>query len=125
MDGIILGSIGAAAAVFSGIMLIKHILFMVKSNKTTGRVVSARKDAKGWYIPKMRFEAEGNEITAESGEHYSSPLTGEERELRYKRNDPEKIMMTESLRNNIMGYSAGVIIGLLFVLKFWVLGVGM
>ncbi|SFY10557.1 hypothetical protein [Ruminococcus sp. XPD3002] len=124
MDGMILGGVGAAAVVISLIMLIKYIVFTVSSEKTLGTAVSSRQDSKGWYTPKMRFEANGETITAEASEHYSKPISGEKL-LRYSKKEPEKIMLIESLRNNIMGYSAGLIIGLLFVLKFWILGVGM
>ena len=118
----ILGGVGAAALAIGLLLTIRGLIFMKSGEKVLAEVVSCVKSQKGWHSPKVRFRASGKEVEAVSAVEFANEIpAGEQRLIIYNKSKPEDFRFADSFRTNLMGFGGLSVIGLLFVLRFWIL----
>ena len=118
----ILGGVGLAALVIGLGLLGKALVFMKSGEKVLAEVVSCVKSQKGWHSPKVRFRASGKEVEAVSAVEFANEIpAGEQRLIIYNKSKPEDFRFADSFRTNLMGFGGLSVIGLLFVVRFWIL----
>ena len=118
----ILGGVGLAALVIGLGLLGKALVFMKSGEKVLAEVISCVRSQKGWYSPKVRYNASGKEVEAVSAVEFANEIkSGEQRLIIYNKSRPENFRFADSFRTNFMGYGLLAAIGALFVLRFWIL----
>ncbi len=122
MKDIILGIIGAAAAVFGLILLLKMLGLRKKGIITQGEVVSAERNNKNSYTHTLKYTINGREYTEKDKAGYTDSFkAGEMKEIVCEPNAPENFRYKEELRVNLIAAVSCIIIGTGFVLRFIVL----
>lgn len=119
MKDIIFGIIGAAAAVFGIVLLIKTLRLRKSGIAAVGEVVSAECDNKNRYYHTLKYMVNGREYTAKDTAGYSDSFkTGEAKEIICERNAPESFKYAEELTANLIASVCYILIGTGFVLRF-------
>lgn len=122
MKDIILGIIGAAAAVFGIMLLIKTLMLRKKGIITQGEVISAERNNKNSYIHTLKYTINRCEYTEKDKARYTDSFkAGEMKEIICDPNAPESFKYAEELRVNLIAAVSCIIIGTGFVLRFIVL----
>lgn len=119
MENTIIGVLGAAAGLIGLVMFVRTLIFRISGTETVGRVVSARKDAKGRFVHKVAYQVGGSEVTGEDTESYDRPLSsGAELPLIYKKSDPECCRSMHEIKLSLAGFGILALLGAAFVVRF-------
>lgn len=119
MEDIILGIIGAAAAAFGIVFLIKTLRLRKSGITTLGEVVSAERNNKNGYCHTLKYTINGCEYTEKDKASYTDSFkAGEMKEIICELNAPENFRYKDELRVNLIAAVSCIIIGAGFVLRF-------
>lgn len=119
MEDIILGIIGAAAAVFGVILLIKMLMLRKNGVYTSGEVVAAEQDNKKRYYHTLKYTVNGREHVSKDRSGYSNPFEqGAVKAIVCEPDSPESFRYTEELTANLIASVCCIVIGIGFVLRF-------
>lgn len=122
MEKTIIGLIGAAIGVVGAVMFVRMLVFRLGGAEAAGRVISARQDAKGRYIHKVSYSAEGTEVVSEDSEAYERQLdNGAEIALIYSRSDPKRCKSVRAVNLGLIGFGMMSLMGVVFVIRFLVM----
>ncbi len=119
MKDIILGILGAAAAVFGIILLIKMLMFRKRGITTVGEVISADCDNRNRYYHTIKYTLNDKEYSVKDKAGYSNAFErGSKKVIVCESGNPENFRYTEELTANLIASVCYIIVGIGFVLKF-------
>lgn len=119
MERIILSAVGAAAAVFGAVMLIKTLIFRLNAEECAGEVVSSRQNDKGRYVHTLKYTVNGKQLSCEDTAGYSRPFdAGEIKTIIYDKRSPESFRFADENKMNIVIFGALTVVGIVFFLRF-------
>lgn len=119
MKDIILGILGAAAAVFGIVLLIRMLSLRKNGIAAVGEIVSAESDNKNRYYHTLKYTVNGREYEVKDKAGYGNAFEqGAMKTIVCEPDNPESFKYAEELTANLIASVCYILIGIGFVLRF-------